>query len=93
MRTAAGLVAIDARIVLPFDVTVTIDTYVPILFYEEGGDFVEIDGTGFPEGLDTDDDVSVTFEDGTICTIVSMTATSIRCKTAEFESVVFRRNL
>lgn len=68
-------------------------TAAPDTFYEEGGQVVVLSGAGFPEGLDTDDEVSVTFSDGTVCALVSSTATELECKPAEFETVVLRRDL
>ena len=92
VRTADGLVALDVAL-LPMEEPVTVNAAIPDTFYEEGGDTVVISGTGFPEGLETGDNVSVTFTDGTVCHIVMSTPTEVQCKVEEFVTEVLRREL
>lgn len=63
------------------------------VFYEEGGEILTIDGTGFPCDLNTDDEVSVEFSDGTKCVITSSTCSQLTCKVEEFVTEIVRRQL
>ena len=90
--TAEGLVAIDPTI-LKYLESLEVNTLSQDIFYEEGGEILTIDGKGFPCDLNTDDEVSVTFSDGTKCVITSSSCTQLQCKVEEFVTEVVRRQL
>ena len=51
-----------------------------------GGTKLTIVGTNFPASLDDGNTVSVTFEDNTVCDILSSTSTTLICETNKFTS-------
>ena len=67
--TSKGLVPYDDVTVSAYVVTPTIDSVSPTIFNPAGGETVVITGTGYPLGLDTEHELSVTFSDGTVCDI------------------------
>lgn len=67
--TSKGLVPYDDTTVTAYVVTPTIDSYTPTIFNPAGGETVVLTGTGYPLGLTTEHELSVTFSDGTVCTI------------------------
>lgn len=67
--TSKGLVPYDDSTVTAYVVTPTIDSYTPTIFNPAGGETVVLTGTGYPLGLTTEHELSVTFSDGTVCTI------------------------
>ena len=85
VRTTAGLVAIDSTL-LPYEVPLVIDEITPTIFHEEGGEIVTITGSGFPSDLGTNDEVEISFTDGTKCVILTMNFTTITCKVEDFKS-------
>jgi hypothetical protein len=71
---------ISESITVPVDAT-SISPSTDINFL--GGDVLTITGDSF--GYDTDV-VSVTFSDGTICTVLTVSMTEITCRSARFTS-------
>ena len=54
-------------------------------FRRSGGETLTIRGSHFPASMDTEDEVSVTFSDGTQCVIQSVTSEEISCKVQPFQ--------
>ena len=86
MKTRAGLVRVDES-VKPEEVPMQVDNLSTTTFRRSGGEILTIKGAHFPANLDTDDDVSVTFSDGTQCVILSVTSEEITCKVMPFKPV------
>ena len=73
MRTIDGLVTLDTTL-LPEEVAI-VAALAKTVFFEEGGDIITIDGSGFPADITTEDEVIIGFSDGTKCEVISITAT------------------
>jgi hypothetical protein len=82
--TDQGLIPVDELLVNKHTVTPTVSSISPALLNPAGGELVTITGTGFPTGLDTDDDVVIGFSDGTSCKVIASTPTELTCRTDQF---------
>lgn len=67
-------------------VTPTVTSISPGLLNPAGGELVTITGTGFPTGVDTNDELVIGFSDGTSCKVIASTPTEVTCRTDQFAS-------
>jgi hypothetical protein len=87
VRDANGLIPVDGG-VSPQVIGITASSVSPNSGLNPAGNqTLTISGSDFPASLATDDSITITFDDGSKCTIISSSSTSIQCKTATFSAV------
>jgi hypothetical protein len=83
---ASGLIPIDAS-ATPISVSLTVSSVSPSASLNPfGGTILTITGSSLPHATTEGNIYSVTFSDGSICNVVSISSTLIRCITSKFTS-------
>jgi len=91
IMSTQGIVPVDTLLVSDTVIAPTISGVLPNILNPAGGQEVIITGTGFPASLDSVNNLSIGFSDGTSCVPTSVTSLEIICVTDTFASNRRRR--
>jgi IPT/TIG domain len=82
---AMGIVPVDPNAAL-INVGLSVSSVTPSIDLNPfGGSILTITGAGLPHATTEGNNFTVTFSDGSICSVVSIASTQIRCLTTGFD--------